>query len=163
MTLARQPSRRTLAPEQGLIILNCSREKLVTSTPIQALELYQGACVPHRREHFAPDAARQARIRILSAAHGLLHPEDPISTYDHRLADKAEALRLHEQTVSAQLDAELAETPSLRHLLIIVEPLYLLALQRLFDHLDRLDQIVIIPNPWAWQDGLAQLCRWGWA
>jgi hypothetical protein len=101
--------------------------------------------------------------RILSAAHGLLRPEDPISTYEQRLTTKAEALRLHEQTVSCQLDAELAETPSMRHLLIIVEPLYLLALQRVFDHLDRLDHIAVISNPWAWQDGLAHLRRWGWA
>jgi hypothetical protein len=159
----RQPPGATLTPDQGLIVVNCSRTKLVTSAPVAALELYQGACVPHLREHFATDRARRARIRILSAAHGLLCPEDLISTYDHRLTTKAEALHLHEQTVSRQLDAELAETPSLRHLLIIVEPLYLLALKRVFDHLDRLDQIVIIPNPWAWQAGLVYLRRWGWA
>ncbi len=162
MTL-RQPTARALAPYQGLIILNCSRKKLVTNAPIPARELYQGACIPHLREHFATDPARRARIRILSAAHGLLRPEDPISTYEQRLTTKAEALRLHEQTVSRQLDAELAETPSMQHLLIIVEPLYLLALQRVFDHLDRLDHIAIISNPWAWQDGLAHLRRWGWA
>jgi hypothetical protein len=159
----RQPTARNLGPDEGLIILNCSREKLVTSVPVAALALYQGACVPNAREHFAADAARRARIRILSAAHGLLHPEDPISTYDHRLTNRTEAVRLHEQTVSAQLDAELAETPSLRHMLIMVEPLYLLALQRVFDHLDRFDQIAIIPDPWGWQDGLTYLRRWGWA
>ncbi|PFG50181.1 hypothetical protein ATK36_5390 [Amycolatopsis sulphurea] len=72
-------------------------------------------------------------------------------------------MRLHERTVSAQLDAELAETPSLRHMLILVEPLYLLALQRVFDHLDRVEQIAIIPDPRGWQDGLIHLRRWGWA
>jgi hypothetical protein len=162
MTL-RQPTARNLAPDEGLIILNCSREKLVTSVPIAALELYQGACVPNAREHFAADPAHRARIRILSAAHGLLRPENPISTYDHRLMNRTEAVRLHERTVSAQLDAELAETPSLRHMLIMVEPLYLLALQRVFDHLDRFDQIAIIPDPWGWQDGLTYLRRWRWA
>jgi hypothetical protein len=162
MTL-RPPTTRILTPDQGLIILNCSREKLVTSAPIAALDLYQGACVPHAREHFAADPARRARIRILSAAHGLLRPENPITTYDHRLTNRTEAVRLHEQTVAEQLDAELAETPSMRHMLILVEPLYLLALQRLFDHLDRFDQIAIIPDPWGWQDGLTYLRRWGWA
>lgn len=159
----RQPTARNLAPDKGLIILNCSREKLVTSVPIAALELYQGACVPNAREHFGADPARRARIRILSAAHGLLRPENAISTYDHRLTNRAEAVRLHERTVSAQLDAELAETPSLRHMLILVEPLYLLALQRVFDHLDRFDQIAIIPDPWGWRDGLTYLQQWGWA
>jgi hypothetical protein len=163
VTPLRQPSSRPLAPDQGLIIVSCSRRKLVTSAPIPALELYQGACVPHLREHFATDPARRARIRILSAVHGLLRPEQPISTYDHRLATSVEALRLHERTVSGQLDAELAESPSLRRLLIIVEPLYLLALQRLFDYLDRLNQVVVIPKPWAWQDGLTHLRGWGWA
>jgi hypothetical protein len=163
VTPLQQPSSRPLAPDQGLIIVNCSRRKLVTSAPIPALELYQGACVPHLREHFATDAARRARIRILSAAHGLLRPEQPVSTYDHRLATSVEALRLHERTVSGQLDAELAESPSLRHLLIIVEPLYLLALQRVFDYLDQLDRIVVLPGARDWQDGLEQLRRWGWA
>lgn len=159
----RPPTSPVLTPEQGLIILNCSRQKLVTSAPIAALELYQGACVPRAREHFAHDPDRRARIRVLSAAHGLLRPETPISTYDHRLMTRAEAVRLHERTVAAQLDSELAEAPSLRHLLILVEPLYLLALQRVFDHLDRFDQIAIIPDPWGWQDGLTYLRRWGWA
>ncbi|MFD5089183.1 DUF6884 domain-containing protein [Amycolatopsis thailandensis] len=162
MTL-RPPTTCILTPDQGLIILNCSREKLVTSVPVAALDLYQGACVPRAREHFAADPARRARIRILSAAHGLLRPEDPITTYDHRLTNRTEAVRLHEQAVAEQLDAELAETPSMRHMLILVEPLYLLALQRLFDHLDRFDQIAIIPDPWGWQDGLTYLRRWGWA
>lgn len=162
MTL-RPPGTRILAPDQGLIILTCSREKLVTSVPVATLDLYQGASVPRAREHFAADPARRARIRILSAAHGLLRPENAISTYDHRLTNRAEAVDLHRRTVSAQLDTELAETPSLRHMLILAESLYLLALQRVFDHLDRLDEIAIIPDPWGWQAGLPHLRRWGWA
>ncbi|MFF0147001.1 DUF6884 domain-containing protein [Amycolatopsis sulphurea] len=162
MTL-RSLAPRVVPPDQGLIILNCSRRKLVTSVPVPALQLYRGACIPGAREHFATDAARRARIRILSAAHGLLHPDDAIHTYDRRLASRTDAVRLHERTVSAQLDAELAETPSLRHMLILVEPLYLLALQRVFDHLDRVEQIAIIPDPRGWQDGLIHLRRWGWA
>lgn len=162
MTASRLPT-RALAPDEGLIILNCSRTKLVTSTPIPALELYQGACVPQARDHFAADPARRDRIRILSGAYGLLRPDDLIGTYDRQLKTSADAGRLHEQTVSAQLDAELAETPALRQLLIIVEPLYLLALQRVFDRLGRVEHMAIISNPWAWADGLEHLRRWGWA
>jgi hypothetical protein len=154
---------RPLVADEGLIILNCSRTKLVTSIPIPALELYQGACVPYARDHFATNPARRARIRILSAAHGLLRPDDLIGTYDRQLKTDEDARRLHERTVSGQLDAELAQAPALRQLLIIVEPVYLLALQRVFDHLNRLEHIAIISNPWAWQDGLEHLQRWGWA
>lgn len=152
-----------LLPKQCLIIVNCSREKLVTSAPVPALQLYQGACVPRMRAHLVSDPARLVRIRILSAAHGLLHPDDAIHTYDRRLRTKADALRLHEHRVHDQLDAELAETPDLTHLLVIVEPLYLLALQRLFDHLDRLTSVTIIPDPWGFHDGMAVLRQWGWA
>lgn len=160
---SQQPPTRVLIPDEALIILNCSRSKLVTSTPIPALELYQGACVPPARQHFASDPAHRARIRILSAEHGLLHPDGLISTYDRRLRTKEDALRLHEQLVCGQLDAELADTPALRYLLLIVEPLYLLALQHVFDRPDRLKHIAIVTSPWAWQDGLEHLRRWGWA
>lgn len=162
MTASRLPT-RVLTPDEGLIILNCSRSKLVTSAPIPALELYQGACVPHARDHFATNSARRARIRILSALHGLLHPDDLIGTYDRRLRTKEDALRLHEQTVAGQLDVELADTPALRCLLLIVEPLYLLALQHVFDRPDRLKHLAIVTSPWAWQDGLEHLRHWGWA
>ena len=162
MTASRLPT-RALVPDEGLVILNCSRSKLVTSAPIPALELYQGACVPHARDHFATNSARRARIRILSAAHGLLRPDDLIGTYDRRLRTKEDALRLHEQTVAGQLDAELADTPALRYLLLIVEPLYLLALQHVFDRPDQLKHLAIVTSPWAWQDGLEHLRHWGWA
>ena len=162
MTSRPRPA-RVLLPDEGLIILNCSRSKLVTSSPIPALELYQDACIPHAREHFTHNPVLRARIRILSAAHGLLRPDEPISTYDRRLRTRADARRLHEQTVSGQLEAELAETRALRHLLIIVEPLYLLALQHVFDRSDRLEHLAIVTNPWGWQDGLEHLRRWGWA
>jgi hypothetical protein len=152
-----------ITPEQGLIIVSCSRNKLVTSAPVPAWELYQGACVPQLRAQFANAPEHRARVRILSAKHGLLHPDDPIETYDRRLQTAAEAVDLHERIVSARLDAEFDTAPTLRHVLIIVEPLYLLALQRLYDHLDRLTQIVIIPNPRAWPEGLAVLRHWGWA
>ena len=160
---SRQKPPRVLLPDEGLIILNCSRSKLVTSAPIPALELYQGACVPHAREHFASNPARRARIRIISAEHGLLSPDDLIATYDRRLRTRADALRLHEQTVSGQLEAELADTPALRHVLLIVEPLYLLALQHVFDRPDRLEYLAIVTSPWAWPDGVEQLRHWGWA
>jgi len=152
-----------LAPEQGLIIVNCSRKKLTARVPVPAWELYQGACVPQLRDQFADTPAYRARVRILSAEHGLLHPDELIGPYDRRMQTAAEAVDLHTRSVSACLDAEFDTAPTPRHVLIIVEPLYLLALQRLHDHLDQLTQIVIIPNPKAWAEGLAVLRQWGWA
>jgi hypothetical protein len=152
-----------LPPPQGLIILSCSREKLVTSQPVPAWALYQGACVPQARDHFAAHDARRARVRILSAAHGLLRPDDQVTTYERHLTSRSDALRLRDTVVSGQLDTEFLQTPSLSHLLIMVEPLYLLALQRLLDHLDRVTEATIIPDPSAWQHGLTHLRVWGWA
>ncbi|MFD8497769.1 DUF6884 domain-containing protein [Amycolatopsis sp. NPDC059657] len=153
---------KLLEPEQGLIIVNCSREKLVTNAPVPSLELYQGACVPNLRERFPASTPYRSRVRILSAEHGLLLPDELISTYDRRLATKSEALRLHQHTVSRQLDFEFAKSPSMRHLLVVVEPLYLLALRRLFDRLAELETGSIITNPWSWEGLLGVLRLWGW-
>ena len=87
---------------------------------------------------------------------------------DHRMIQEhlglaEEHVAESEEVVAKQLDAEFAASRTLRHLLIVVEPLYLVALQRLFDHLDRLSEVLVIPDPWAWQNGLAKLRCWGWA
>lgn len=153
----------TVAPDQGLIIVNCSRSKLDTTTPVPAFDLYQGACVPHLREQFANNLSYRARVRILSAKHGLLQANNLITPYDLRLATRADAQRLHERLVADQVDAEFAANPTVRRVLVIVEPLYLLALRRLFDHVVGLAEVVVIPDPWAWLDALAHLRRWGWA
>jgi hypothetical protein len=163
MTSQHHSTRPPLAPQEGLVILSCSAEKLVTDEPIQAWNLYQGACVPQARARFADRPAHRERFRILSAAHGLLHPDDMISAYDRRLTTRSQALRLHEQVVASQLDAEVDDASGVRRVLIIVEPLYLLALQRIFDHLGQFTEVSILPNPSAWADGLAVLERWGWA
>ncbi len=166
MNRRRARIRKPLPPEQGLIILNGSKEKLVTSAPIPAWDLYQGACIPLLREHFTDQPARRARTRILSAKHGLLHPDDTITTYDQRLTTGEQAHALRTKTVSAQLDAEFADAPELRHLLILVDPLYFLALERVADHRERLDSVnaSMVPSPWSWlTDGLTVLTTWGWA
>lgn len=155
------PFPQPLAPDQGLIIIGCSRRKLVTSAPVPALELYQGACIPQLRTQFTAASAYRSRIRILSAQHGLLRPDDRITTYERRLASCADALRLQER-VSAQLEADLATTPCPTRVLVIAEPQYLLALRHLFNILDRL-RLAYLPDPRAWDEVLAVLRRWGWA
>jgi hypothetical protein len=95
----------------------------------------------------------------------LLHPDDTVTTYDRQLTTGEHADALRTRTVSAQLDAEFADAPELRHLLILVTPLYFLALARVVDHIERLDSVngSMVPSPWSWVDGLSGLTKWGWA
>ncbi|SHF60560.1 DUF6884 domain-containing protein [Streptoalloteichus hindustanus] len=146
-----------LEPHQGLLVVSCSRKKLVTTAPIPALELYQGALVPHLREHLAP--AKRARIRILSAEHGLLHAGDPIDTYDRKLRNRSEAEALQNR-VTARLTADL-RTPALRHVLVVLEPLYLTAAACLFNHAPPIE-LTLLPNPADWAGAKAVLSQWGW-
>ncbi|MFS8104087.1 permease [Lentzea alba] len=146
-----------LEPEQGLIIVSCSREKLVTTTPVPALELYQGALTPRLRDHVSP--AHRARLRILSGAHGLLHPGDLVGTYDRKLRTRGEAQALQAR-VSERLTTDLRDE-ALRHVLVVMEPLYLTAAECLFDHAPPLT-LTVLPNPLDWTGTSAVLSGWGW-
>jgi hypothetical protein len=146
-----------LAPEQGLVIVSCSKEKLVTTAPIPALDLYQGALVPSLRANLRPRF--RSRIRILSADRGLLRPEDPVGTYDRELRSRSEAEALHGR-VAARLTADLG-APALRHVLVVLEPLYLTAAKCLFDYAPPLG-LTLLPDPIDWPSAKAVLSRWGW-
>ncbi|MGH3908490.1 MAG: DUF6884 domain-containing protein [Pseudonocardiaceae bacterium] len=148
-----------LAAWHGLIIVGCSRRKLRTRTAVPALQLYQGGCVPQLRERLDQNPALRARIRILSAAHGLLAAHDRVHTYDCRLTTQRRARQLR-AVVSSQVDQEVRNSPELAQVLIIAEPLYLVALQRL-SHIDRL-QLHWIPDPRGWEAGSVVLDGWGW-
>ncbi|MEV0675864.1 DUF6884 domain-containing protein [Actinosynnema sp. NPDC050436] len=143
--------------EQGLIIVSCSREKLVTTTPVPALELYQGALTPRLRDHLAPE--HRARLRILSGACGLLHPDDLVGTYEHKLRTRGEAQALRAR-VSARLTTDL-RAEALRHVLVVLKPLYLAAAECLFDHAPPLT-LTVLPDPVDWAGTSAVLSGWGW-
>ncbi|MFD0204028.1 MULTISPECIES: DUF6884 domain-containing protein [Saccharothrix] len=146
-----------LEPEQGLVIVSCSREKLVTTTPVPALELYLGALTPRLRDHLAPE--HRARLRILSGAHGLLHPGDLVGTYEYKLRTRGEAQALQTR-VSERLTPDL-RAEALRHVLVVLEPLYLAAAECLFDHAPPLT-LTLLPNPVDWTGTSAVLSGWGW-
>ncbi|MEV6712675.1 DUF6884 domain-containing protein [Lentzea sp. NPDC051208] len=146
-----------LEPEQGLIIVSCSREKLVTTTPVPALELYQGALTPRLRDHLS--AEHRARLRILSGAHGLLHPDDLVGTYERKLRTRGEAQALQAR-VAERLTTDL-RAEGLRHVLVVLEPLYLAAAECLFDHAPPLT-LTLLPNPLDWTGTSAVLSGWGW-
>ncbi|CRK55205.1 hypothetical protein [Alloactinosynnema sp. L-07] len=146
-----------LEPEQGLIIVSCSREKLVTTASVPALELYQGALTPRLRDHLSPE--HRARLRILSGAHGLLHPDDLVGTYERKLRTLGEAQALQVR-VSERLTIDLRDE-GLRHVLVVLEPLYLAAVESLFDHAPPLT-LTLLPNPVDWTGTSTVLSGWGW-
>jgi len=77
-----------------MVIAGCSRRKLVTASPVPALELYQGWCIPGLRARAAHRPALRARTWIISAEHGLIHADTPLLTYDRRMCPaRALALR----------------------------------------------------------------------
>jgi cytoplasmic iron level regulating protein YaaA (DUF328/UPF0246 family) len=78
-----------------LLIQSCSNSKKSVSEPVPAFDLYSGyyyrIIKKARREGEYDD---NIDIRILSAEHGLLHPEEKIETYDREMdASRADELK----------------------------------------------------------------------
>ena len=149
--------RHELKPEEGLLIVSCSKEKLVTDEPVPALELYQGALVPYLRDHL--DEVYHSRIRILSARYGLLRPDDRIHPYDQKLRSRPEALAL-QSLVTHRLTADL-RAPTLRRILVALDPLYLTAAICLFDHAPPLN-LSVLSTTGDWSSASTKLTQWGW-
>lgn len=122
-----------------------------------ALELYEGGCVPDLRDHLGGNKPLRARIRILSAQHGLLSADSLITPYDRRLSSRADADALRDR-VTPQLDADLVDVAQV---LAIVEPLYLLALEPVVRRLDGL-RLHWIAEPRGWYRAALVLDSWGW-
>lgn len=148
---------RTLTPEEGLIVVSCSKEKLDTDERVPALELYEGALVPYLRKHL--DAAYHSRIRILSAQHGLLRPDERIATYDRKLRNHDEALAL-QRLVAGRLTKDL-RSPALQHVLVALAPLYLTAAVCLFDYAPPL-RLTVLSGTDDWSGASSKLTQWGW-
>ncbi|GLZ37892.1 DUF6884 domain-containing protein [Actinokineospora sp. NBRC 105648] len=146
-----------IAALEGLIIVSCSRRKLVSSRPVPALDLYQGALTPHLREHLP--IGYRSRVRIVSAEHGLLHADEPIESYDHKLCVPAEAERLRAR-VTPRLAVDLSSL-ALRHVLVVLDPMYMAAVASLFDYAPPLG-LTVMPHAGDWIGAAAVLARWGW-
>lgn len=143
--------------ERGLILAGCSRRKKSTSTPMPALDLYEGGCIPGLRDRLGANVRLRQRIRIVSALHGLLNADSPITPYDRRLTDIADADILR-QRVAPHLADELG---AVTHVLAVVEPLYLLALEPVVRRLDSI-RLCWISAPRDWHRAAAVLDTWGW-
>lgn len=109
-----------------MVIAGCSRRKTATASPVPALDLYQGGCIPALRARAAGQPELRARTWIISAQHGLLHADALVLPYDRRM-DPSRALALRSQ-VDHRLEADCQRRGTPRAVLVIAEPVYQLAL-----------------------------------
>ncbi|MDG4830009.1 hypothetical protein O7627_11935 [Solwaraspora sp. WMMD1047] len=147
-------------PTRRLVIVGCSAEKRTTGQPQPALDLYDGGCVPPLRARLGDAPARRARIRILSAQHGLVTADTPLAWYDRPLdAPRAAELR---SAVRHRLVAEFDVDGTPEEILIIAEPLYLVPLADLLALPARPPIHWIPDHADGWPHAATILDRWGW-
>ncbi|MGH3771949.1 MAG: DUF6884 domain-containing protein, partial [Pseudonocardiaceae bacterium] len=123
------PNSRPLSPAEDhpvasrMVIVGCTARKALTPGPFPALELYQGGCVPQIRARLGGDPRLRARVRFLSAEHGLVTADTPLHPYDRPLdPDRAGQLR---PAVIAALHREMTTDGVPHEVLVVAEPLYL--------------------------------------
>jgi len=142
-----------------VVIVGCSARKLSTITPVAALELYQGWCVPQLRTYIHQRPQLRQHILVLSAHHGLIHAEHPLLPYDqpltpHRAADLRPAV--HQAWIQHTRRVAVGE------LLLLLEPAYL---ELIGPSLLRHPPAAVhwIPDPTRmWERATAVMDRWGW-
>ncbi|WP_019632248.1 DUF6884 domain-containing protein [Actinomadura atramentaria] len=139
--------------DDRLVIVGCSRRKRATDVPLPALDLYEGGCFAALRARLGGHPALRARVRILSAEHGVVAADEPLLPYDRRL-DHDRAARLR-PAVAAALAAE----GPIREVLVVAEPLYLLLVA---DVLATGPRVWWTPDPRDAPFAHTVLDRWGW-
>jgi uncharacterized protein DUF6884 len=159
----RLPSaRRGIRPDAGqrLVIVGCSAEKAPCAGLLPAIELYDGGCVPQLRARLAASPALRARVRFLSAEHGLITADTPLAPYDRPL-DSQRAAELRPQ-VWRQFAAELAAGDMPAEILVIAEPMYLVLLADLLAAAGRPRVHWIPDHDGGWPQAAVVLDGWGW-
>jgi hypothetical protein len=140
----------------GLVVIGCSRRKLSATEPVPALELYQGWCFPQLRERIAGRPEFRSRTLVMSARHGLLGADDPITPY-HQVLTPERALSQRD-IVSAALAGYLERYPT-REVLLLLEPLYFQMLG-----LPPLPVVHLVSDPVThWPQVTHVLDGWGWS
>jgi hypothetical protein len=140
-----------------MVIAGCSRRKAATRVPVAALNLYEGGSIPWLRARVGALPELRARVRIVSAEHGLLRPDTPLLPYD-RLLDPARATQLR-SFVREALAREWASGGVPAEILVIAEPLYLVPLA---DILATAVRVHWIPDPYDRAGAARVLDQWGW-
>lgn len=76
----------TASSNDRLLLLACSARKRPARSEVPALSLYDGPAYRSVRKLIRSDSfPRDVTIRVVSAKHGLLGPDDAIATYDRRI------------------------------------------------------------------------------
>jgi Family of unknown function (DUF6884) len=157
-----------LAPVSGprsaepaeLVVVGCSAEKAATDLPIPALDLYDGGCVPPLRARVGHLAHLRAKVRFLSAQHGLVSANTRLLPYDRPLDPQRASQLRPEVWANLQADFRAGGVPD--QILVIAEPLYMVLLADLLAG-DTRPGIVWIPDHAdGWADAAAVLDEWGW-
>jgi hypothetical protein len=159
-------SSRQLSPAEDhpvssrMVIVGCTARKASALEPLPALGLYSGGCVPQLRARLGEDSRLRARVRFLSAEHGLVTADTPLRTYDRPLdPDRAGELR---PAVMAALHREMSTDGVPREVLVVAEPLYLVLLADLLA-LPARPRVHWIPDPaHGWAQACGVLDQWGW-
>lgn len=149
---------RAVDPLSGrLVIASCSRRKLATSVPVAALDLYQGGCIPWLRARLTTAPHLRARVRILSAQHGLIKADHFVLPYDWPLDPQRAAEMLPLVTIA--LAREWAADGAPGEVLVVAEPLYLVPLAAI---LATPAIVHWVPDPYDTDTAGRVLRRWGW-
>ncbi len=143
-----------------MVIVGCTARKAVTLGPLPALELYEGGCVPQLRARLGGGPQLRARVRFLSAEHGLVTADTPLHTYDRPL-DPGRAVELR-PAVMAALRREMTTEGVPHEVLVVAEPLYLVLLADLLA-LPARPRVHWVPDhAHGWPQARAVLDQWGW-
>lgn len=68
-----------------MLIISCGAEKIITTKPVQAKDLYTGLVF---KTVWNKAITLDTDVRILSAGYGLLKPNDMVVTYDRKINNK---------------------------------------------------------------------------
>jgi hypothetical protein len=143
-----------------MVIVGCTARKALTPEPLPALELYEGGCVPSLRARLGGQPQLRARVRFLSAEHGLVTADTPLRPYDRPL-DPARAAQLR-PVVMAALHREMTTDGVPHEVLVVAEPLYLVLLADLLALPARPLLRWIPGHAHGWSQASAVLDDWGW-
>lgn len=112
-----------------LIITSCSKKKEKSNQKIESQKRYIGQIFNHTK-NFANK--NNYDLLIISAKHGLLHPEDKIYNYNRRLLNKKESLKLKPKVVPKL--KKILKQENYKRIILIMGKLYRNIIEDLYDN-----------------------------